>query len=46
MMISEGMIYGKQLDELIWRERDRWAFRGFMAGVIISNVFWLFVVSL
>lgn len=44
--ISQGMIYGAELDRLIWRERDKWALRGFAAGAIITNVIWLFIMSI
>jgi hypothetical protein len=44
--ISKGMVYGAELDRLIWRERDRWALWGFIAGAVITNVIWLFILSL
>jgi hypothetical protein len=46
MMISQGMVYGKQLDELIWKERERWAVRGFLAGVVTMCIIWMIVLSL
>jgi hypothetical protein len=46
MMISQGMIYGKQLDELLWKERERYAIRGFLAGVVTMCVIWMIVLSI
>jgi hypothetical protein len=45
MMISRGMIYGKELDELIWRERERWAIRGFLAGAVTMCVIWMIILG-
>ena len=41
MMISRGMIYGKQLDELIWSVKERAAIYGFVAGALITNIIWI-----
>ena len=44
MMISEGMVYGKQLDELIWRVRERATLAGFVAGALITNIIWIILI--
>ena len=45
MIISRGMIYGKELDEYIWQQREKWAWRGAIAGAIITNIFWMIAVG-
>ena len=46
MLISRGMVYGAELDAYVWRERERWAWRGAIAGAIITNIFWMIAVSM
>jgi len=44
-IISQGMIFGVELDRYVWAERERWAIRGFFTGALITNVIWLIIVS-
>ena len=33
--------YEFQLDSLIWREREKWAWKGAIAGAIVTNICWM-----
>lgn len=37
--------YETQLDQYVWREREKWAWYGTVAGSIITSVFWLLVLG-
>lgn len=39
--ISRGMVYGAELDRYVWREREAWAWKGAIAGGIVTSLFWL-----
>ena len=46
MLISQGMIYGKELDEYVWRERERYCIRGFVAGALVMCIIWMIALSI
>ena len=43
--ISEGMVYGAQLDRYVWAVQEKWALRGFAAGAFFCNLVWMIILS-
>ena len=41
LTISKGMVYGAELDGYVWREREKWAWKGAIAGGLVTSLFWL-----
>ncbi len=45
MEISRGMLYGAELDQYVWKQRERWSIYGAVAGALVTNIFWLIAVG-
>ena len=39
--IDRATPYEFQLDSLIWREREKWAWKGAIVGGLVTSLFWL-----
>ena len=46
MIISRGMVYGKELDEYVWREREKYAIRGFVCGALCMCIMWMIILGI
>ena len=38
--------YETQLEQYVWAQREKWAWYGFFAGVILTSVAWMIALSL
>lgn len=46
MIISRGMVYGKELDEYVWKQVEKAAIKGFFAGALVMCIIWMIVLGI